>query len=284
VPASVPVCSRVDSHHHVWRIDRGDYGWLTPDLVPLHRDYTLADLAPHRESNAIVASVLVQAAPTIAETEFLLTVAHASGGCVEGVVGWTDLAAPDAVRTLARLARDPLLKSVRPMLQDLSDPNWIVRSDVLRTLAALPRLALCFDALVTPAQLPALADMLDRVRDLTVVIDHGGKPRIAAGEWEPWASLVARCAEHRRVHCKLSGLASEAGDDWTVETLRPYADHLLACFGAERIMWGSDWPVVEAAGGYQRWVDATVALLAQRGESERAAIWGGTARRFYGLE
>jgi L-fuconolactonase len=252
--------------------------------VPLYRDNTLADLAPHRDENTIGASVLVQAAPTVAETEFLLSIADASGGFVKGVVGWADLAAPDAVRTLARLARDPLLKSVRPMLQDLPDPNWIVRTDVLRTLAALPRLSLRFDALVKPAQLPALVEMLDRVRDLAVVIDHGGKPPIAAAEWEPWASLVAQCARHPRVHCKLSGLASEAADDWTVDTLRPYVDHLLACFGAERIMWGSDWPVVEAAGGYRRWVATTRALIARQSESERAAIWGGTARRFYGLE
>jgi L-fuconolactonase len=284
MPAISPPPFRIDSHHHVWRIDRGDYGWLTPDQVALYRDFTLADLAPHRDACAIGASVLVQAAATVGETEFLLSVAHASGGFVKGVVGWIDLASPDAIRTLARLARDPLLKSVRPMLQDLPDPAWIVRADVLRNLAALPRLSLRLDALVTPAQLPALVEMLERVRDLPVVLDHGGKPPIAAGEWEPWASLVAACAKHPRVRCKLSGLITEAGTQWTVETLKPYVDHLFACFGPDRIMWGSDWPVVESAAGYRRWVAATVALLADRTESERAAVWGGTAQRFYGLE
>jgi L-fuconolactonase len=281
---AIPTPNRIDSHHHVWRIARGDYGWLTPRLGELYRDYTLDDLAPLREASAVGATVLVQAAPTVAETEFLLSVAHASGGLVKGVVGWVDLAAADAVPTLTRLARDPLLKSVRPMLQDLDDPAWIIRPDVLRALAALRRLSLRLDALVTPIQLPALVEMLERVRDLPVVLDHGGKPPIAAGGWEPWASLVAACAKHSRVRCKLSGLATEAGANWTIDTLRPYVNHLIDCFGAERIMWGSDWPVVERAGGYRRWVAATVALLASRSDAERAAIWSTTARRFYGLE
>ncbi len=284
MPSPNPSPTRIDSHHHVWRIDRGDYGWLTPDLHALYRDYTLADLDPHRQACAIAATVLVQAAPTVAETEFLLDVAHASGGLVKGVVGWVDLAAADAIPTLTRLARNTLLKSVRPMLQDLADPAWIVRDDVLHALAALPRLSLRFDALVTPAQLPALVEMLDRVPNLPVVLDHGGKPPIAADEWEPWAGLVAACAKHPRVRCKLSGLASEAGPEWKVDRIRPYVAHLIDCFGAERVMWGSDWPVVEGAGGYRRWVAATVALLADRSENERAAIWSGTARRFYGLE
>ena len=155
---------------------------------------------------------------------------------------------------------------------------------MLRSLAALARLSLRFDALVTPVQLPALVQMLDRVPDVPLVIDHGGKPPIASGGWEPWATLIAQCAKHARVRCKLSGLASEAGAQWTVETLAPYVAHLIECFGADRIMWGSDWPVVEGAGGYRRWVAATVALLADRSDAERAAIWGTTARRFYGLE
>jgi L-fuconolactonase len=276
--------ARIDSHQHVWRIDRGDYGWITPDMKYLYRDFSLADVEADRRACAIAASVLVQAAPTVAETEYLLSVAHASDGFVKGVVGWVDLASVDAIPTLTRLARDPLLRSVRPMLQDLADPAWIAREHVLHALAALPRLSLRFDALVTPAQLPALIEMLDHVGDLAVVIDHGGKPPIAAGGWEPWASLIATCAQHPRVRCKLSGLATEAGGDWTIERLRPYVAHLLDCFGADRTMWGSDWPVVEGAGGYRRWVAATVALLAERTDAERSAIWGATARRFYGLE
>jgi L-fuconolactonase len=273
----------VDAHHHVWSLERGDYAWLTPALEPIYRDFTLADLAPLREAAGITTTVLVQAAPTVAETRFLLDIARNSGGSVKGVVGWVDLAAADAIPTLTRLAHNPLLKSIRPMLQDLPDPAWILRADVGRALAALPRLGLRFDALVTPAQLPALLPMLDRHPDLAVVIDHAAKPDIANGMWEPWARSMRVAAANPRVRCKLSGLVTEAGPKWTIDTVRPYFDYLLECFGAQRLMWGSDWPVVNLRASYQSWFAATVALVAGLTPQQRAAIMGGTARKFYGL-
>jgi len=240
-------------------------------------------LAPLTTNERIDTTVLVQAAPTLAETEFLLEVARASDGFVGGVVGWVDLTASDAVSTLAYLAREPLLKSIRPMLQDIPDPNWILRDDVARALAALPGLGLRFDALVKPAQLPALLRLPDRHPDLAIVVDHGAKPEIAARGWEPWASLMRSLARFPQVMCKLSGLATEAAPDWTAESLRRYVDHLLDCFGPGRLMWGSDWPVVELGGGYRRWAEATDALLERLPEDDRAAIRGDNARRFYGL-
>ncbi|NDP41174.1 MAG: amidohydrolase family protein [Aromatoleum sp.] len=279
-----PHSLRVDAHHHVWQLRRGDYGWLTPDLALIHRDFSLDDLRPQLALAQIGATVLVQAAPTVAETEFLLAVARGSGGLVRGVVGWADFAAPDAIPTLARLARDPLLKSVRPMLQDLPDERWLLRAEVARTLAALPRLGLRFDALVKLRELPALLETLARFPELAVVVDHGAKPDIAASAWEPWASMIAEVATHPKARCKLSGLITEAGPAWTIDTLRRYVDHLLTCFGPLRLMWGSDWPVVELGGGYRRWLAATVALLAPLDAADRAAILGGTAQRFYGLE
>ena len=274
----------VDAHHHVWQLARGDYGWLTPALAPIYRDFTLADLLPLLADSGIGTTVLVQAAPTVAETHFLLQVARASGGLVRGVVGWADLAAEDADATLARLARDPLLKSVRPMLQDIADPDWILRADVGRALAVLPRLDLCFDALVTPMQLPALLRMIERHPDLDVVVDHGAKPAIATARTQPWADLIVALARNPRVHCKLSGLVTEAGKRWTIGSLQPYVDHLVACFGPDRLLWGSDWPVVNLGGGYRRWSAAAQALLAGLGVAERAAIMGINARRFYRLE
>jgi L-fuconolactonase len=278
-----PVEARVDAHHHVWRLARGDYGWLTPALAPIHRDFALDDLRPLLREAGIGATVLVQAAPTEAETQFLLATANASGGLVQGVVGWVDCAAADAVARLTLLARDPLLKSVRPMLQDIYDPEWILRPEIQPAIASLPRLGLRLDALVTPVQLPALLPLLDRHPDLAVVIDHGGKPPIAAGLWEPWAGCIAALARHRHVHCKLSGLVTEAGAGWSVGSLARYVDHLLSCFGAARVVWGSDWPVVNLCGGFRRWVAATDALLAGLSAADREAIRGGNARRFYGL-
>jgi L-fuconolactonase len=274
---------RVDAHHHVWRIDRGDYGWLTPALGSIYRDFALADLEPLLARAGITATVLVQAAPTVAETHFLREVARASNGLVRGVVGWVDLIAHDAISTLEMLARDPLVKSIRPMLQDLADPEWVLRPDVGAALAVLSRLGLRFDALVKPPQLPALLRAIEREPELHVVVDHGAKPAIAAGEWEPWASLIAAVARNPRAHCKLSGLVTEAAEGWTTDSLRRYTDHLLACFSPQRVLWGSDWPVVLLGGGYARWLEATAVLLRDLDAGERAAILGGNAVRFYGL-
>jgi L-fuconolactonase len=273
----------VDAHHHVWTLARGDYAWLTPDLAAIYRDYSLTDLAPHLASAGVTTTVLVQAAPTVAETKFLLDVAQRSDGVVKGVVGWVDLAAPDAIPTRTRFARNGMLKSVRPMLQDLGDDAWILRADVGRTLAALPRIGLRFDALVRPTHLPGLLTMLDRHPDLAVVIDHGAKPDIENGAWEPWARLIRTAASHPRVRCKVSGLVTEAGPGWTIDRLRKYFDFLCEAFGPQLLMWGSDWPVLELAATYKSWYAATVALTAGWSAADRAALMGGTARRFYGL-
>jgi L-fuconolactonase len=231
----------------------------------------------------IEATVLVQAAPTVSETHFLLDVAHESDGLVQGVVGWVDLAAADAVETLRTLSNDALLKSIRPMLQDLDDPDWIARPEVQPALAALAQLGLRFDALVKPRELKSLLRMLERHPELAVVIDHCAKPEIEADRWQPWADDLAAIARHSWAHCKLSGLVTEAGKAWTVDRLRRYSDHVLECFGAERILWGSDWPVVTLAATYAEWSAAAEALLAGVSTGDKDQIFGGNARRFYGL-
>jgi L-fucono-1,5-lactonase len=277
---------RVDAHHHVWRLDRGDYGWLnpTPALAPIYRDFGLADLRPLLAAAKVDATVLVQAAPTLAETRFLLDVARGSDGLVRGVVGWADLGAADAVETLHVLAGDSLLKSVRPMLQDLEDPDWIARPEVQPALAALPRLGLRFDALVKPRELKPLLRALERHPDLAVVIDHCAKPDIAGNRWQPWAEDLAALARNTRAHCKLSGLVTEAGAHWTVDALQRYTDHVLESFGLERVLWGSDWPVVTLEASYAAWAAATEALLVGVSRADQDGILGGNARRFYGLD
>lgn len=270
----------VDAHHHVWRIARGDYGWLTPELT-IYRDYTLDDLRPLLGD--ITATVLVQAAETDAETEFLLGIARQSDGLVRGVVGWTDFAHPDAPDRIAALASDPLLKGLRPMLQDNADTEWVLRPDVQPALHSLVTVGLRFDALVQPRHLPVLLQLHSRHPTLQLVIDHGAKPDIAGGAWQPWASDIARLARETPSHCKLSGLVTEARRNWRIDDLRRYTDHLLECFGPDRLMWGSDWPVVDLAGGYARWRKASEALLTGISAPDRAAIFGGTALNFYGL-
>ncbi len=277
---------RVDAHHHVWRLARGDYGWLepTPALLPIYRDFGLRELRPLLRGANVGATVLVQAAPTLAETNFLLEIAQASGGLVRGVVGWTDLAGQDAIAVLGALAAEPLLKGVRPMLQDLDDPSWIARADVQPALAVLPALGLTLDALVTSRELKPLLATLERHPDLAVVIDHCAKPAIASSAWQPWADDLAAIARHTGAYCKLSGLVTEAGRGWSVGALRCYVAHVLDCFGSERVIWGSDWPVLTLAASYEEWVEAGDELLGGLTQAERGAIYGGNARRFYDLD
>jgi len=271
----------VDAHHHVWRLARGDYEWLTPDL-PIHRDYGLEDLRPLLGD--IDTTVLVQAAPTGAETEFLLQTAAASQGLVGGVVGWTDLAAPDAPERIAALAvKAPLLKGLRPMLQDVAQTEWILRREIAPAMHAMVDAGLRFDALIRPRHLPVVLRLCTSHPHLAVVIDHGAKPDIAADAFEPWASDIAAVARQTNARCKLSGLVTEAASDWQVDHLRRYVDHLLGTFGPARLMWGSDWPVVNLAAGYARWRAASIELLHKLADNERHAVLGGTAAAFYGL-
>jgi L-fuconolactonase len=256
---------RVDAHHHVWDLARGDYGWLTPDLA-IHRDYTLADLRPLLGD--IAATVLVQAAPTEAETTFLLDVAARSDNLVRGVVGWADLAAPDAPGRIAALSRNAALKGLRPMLQDITDTAWILHSDVRPALR----------------HLPVMLKLASGHPNLLTVIDHGAKPAIAQGIYQPWADDIACVARDTEAFCKLSGLVTEAASGWRVDDLRRYTDHLVACFGPGRLMWGSDWPVVGLGGGYAAWRAASQELLKGLDEASRDAILGGTACTFYSLD
>jgi L-fuconolactonase len=272
----------IDAHQHFWKLDRGDYGWLTPDLDPLYRDFLPEDLDPLRRAANIDATVLVQAAPTVAETRYLLQLAEVTPW-VAGVVGWADLEAPDAEKQLAALAAHPSLRGVRPMIQDIPDPDWMLGPGLEAPLRALPDMGLRLDALVTPSHLVNLARLLERNPDLEVVIDHGGKPRIRDGELDSWARDITRLARDTGCYCKLSGLVTEAAEGWTDASLRPYVDLLIDRFGPERLLWGSDWPVVELAGGFERWRRVSLRLLEGLAPVDRAAVLAENARRFYGL-
>jgi L-fuconolactonase len=273
----------IDAHQHFWTIARKDYGWLTPEDAVLYRDYGPADLAPHLQPAGITQTVVVQAAPTVDETRYLLALADETPW-VAGVVGWVDLGAPDVAHTLDALASHRLFRGVRPMIQDIADDDWMLGDALTAGFQALVERDLGFDALVLPRHLPRLLRLLGRHPDLRVVVDHGAKPAIRDGAFDDWAQDVARLARETGACCKLSGLVAEADAGWQEADLRPYAEHLLACFGPERLLWGSDWPVVELAGGFERWRRASNGLLAGISEPERDAVLGGSATRFYRLD
>lgn len=271
---------RVDAHHHLWRLGRGDYGWLTPDLAPIYRDFELSDLQPLIRAAQIDATILVQAAPTEAETFFLLDSAE-SADVVRGVVGWAEFDAIDAVARIDALATRHLLVGLRPMVQDISDDDWLLRPALASRFAAMVKHDLVFDALVLPRHLPRLVRVVDEHPGLQFVLDHCAKPQLATGDISGWKADIALLAQRPNVVCKLSGLATEAAPDWQVADLKEAIDHVLAYFGPQRLLWGSDWPVVNLAGGYERWFAATEALLGGLSAQDKAAIFGGNAARVY---
>lgn len=271
---------RIDSHQHFWRIARGDYGWLTPALGPIHRDFMPADLAPLIAACGIGETILVQAAPTLAETEFLLDIA-ARTPSVAGVVGWVDFESPDAIAEIVRLAKNPKLVGLRPMIHDIADERWMLRPAFERVFGTISAQGLVFDALVRPPHLPYLDALAVRHPDLTIVIDHGAKPLIAAGIREPWARDMSRLAMHPNVSCKLSGLVTEAGQGWDEARLWPFMDLVADVFGTRRLLFGSDWPVLNLAGTYGQWFDIVTSFVGNRADLDEAAVFGGNAERIY---
>ncbi|MBL8688319.1 MAG: amidohydrolase family protein [Rhodospirillaceae bacterium] len=278
---------RIDAHQHYWQLARGDYGWLTPKLAPIYRDFGPGDLAPRLDAFDIACTILVQAAPTQAETRFMLDLA-ATTPSVAGVVGWADMEAPDAAEHIARLATRPKLVGIRPMIHDIADPRWMLSPALSPAYAAIETAGLVFDALVRPVHLGSLETLVGRHPGLSVVIDHGAKPDVA--RWTPgdedfadWAERMHRLGRRTNVVCKTSGLVTEARPDWEPGDLIPYLDVLLDAFGPEGLLFGSDWPVVNLAGGYDRWTNALLGWLDRLDTSSRAMILGETASRIYKL-
>jgi L-fuconolactonase len=274
---------RIDAHQHFWRVERGDYFWLKPELKPLYRDFGPADLAPLIKRGNVAATTIVQAAPTLAETRFMLEIAEQTQW-VAGVVGWVDFESPSAADDIADLAQHPKLIGIRPMIQDIPDDGWMLRPDLDPAFLALEESGLAFDALVFPRHLKNLLKRLQQHPNLRVVIDHCAKPRIAEGLFERWAADMARLARETTAFCKVSGLVTEAKKDWDIQDLRPYFDHVAERFGPERLVWGSDWPVCTLAATYEQWVAAVEELAAGFSQAEREALFGGNAITLYQLE
>ncbi|MGH3879463.1 MAG: amidohydrolase family protein [Actinophytocola sp.] len=270
----------IDSHHHLWDPARREYPWLAgAALDPIRRPYTVDDLRRVSDADA---TLLVQTVSTMEETAEFLATAAASDELVAGVVGWVDLTAPDVADRLAALPHRELLVGIRHQAENEPDPNWLLRDDVVRGLRAVAAAGLTYDLLVNPAQYASAADVADRLPDARLVLDHAGKPPIAARELDGWARAITEFARRPNVFCKLSGLVTEA--DWTSwrdEDLAPYADHVLATFGPARVMFGSDWPVCELAATYDQVVEAAATLTANLSAAERHDVWEGTARRAY---
>jgi len=269
----------VDAHHHFWDPERRAYPWMTgPELDPIRRPFGPGELRPLLVDNGVDRTILVQTVSSVAETQEFLETAAASE-FVGGVVGWVDLASETVADTIATLVGD-LLVGIRHQVHDEPDPEWLLRDDVQRGVAAVGEAGLVYDLLVRTRELPAALEIVRRQRDTRFVIDHAAKPRIAGGAWDAeWERALAPFSDRPNVTCKLSGLVTEADwRSWTPEQLEPYIRRVVGWFGRERCMFGSDWPVCLLAASYAAVMDSVQQIV---GEDEW--IFGETARRVYGL-
>ncbi|WP_022685017.1 amidohydrolase family protein [Sphingomonas phyllosphaerae] len=271
----------IDAHHHLWALDTPGHMWPGPAEPTIHRDFGIDDLIADAGDLPLASTVLVQSQPTDADTDWLLGIAAASP-TIGAVVGWVDLAASTAPARIAALAENPKLRGLRPMLQGIADTDWLLGPTLESGLRAMLEHGLRLDALVQPRHLPMLARFVDRWPGLPVVIDHGAKPFIASGVFDPWRDDIAALAG-RGFWCKLSGLRTEQLPGAPVQDLAPYVEHLVVTFGA-RLMWGSDWPVLHLAGDSPRQWFGDADRLARRQGAARERLFAGAAREFYGLE
>jgi L-fuconolactonase len=274
----------IDAHHHVWDLAVRDQPWLAGDeRAAIRRTFTADDLRPAAAAAGVTATVVVQTVTVAAETPEMLALA-AGDPLIQAVVGWTDLTAPGIAAELARLAAGPggdRLAGIRHQVQAEPDPDWLRRPEVIQGLRAVADAGLAYDLIVQPHQLAAAAYAAQSVPQLTFILDHGGNPPAAAGELEPWAGAVRALARCPNVTCKLSGLVTEDAPGAPPAALRPVADVILSAFGADRVMFGSDWPVCLLASDYPGVMGLARALTAGLSAAERAAVFAGTAARAY---
>jgi L-fuconolactonase len=273
----------IDAHQHFWRVGRNGFVWPTPDLDRIHCDFLPRDLNEIAARWGVTGSVLVQSQPSDLDTDWVIEMAQDSA-LVRGVVGWVDLLAFDVTDRVAALAARPKFRGVRPMLQSLPNDDWIAQRQLDPAIDALVAHGLSLDALVLTRHLEVLLDLAARRRDLSIIINHGAKPPIASGDFDLWASMITDLALFENVTCKLSGLLTQADPRQPPEAIAPYVEHLIATFGPDRLMWGSDWPVINLVANYGDWLTLAQRLCGLETPAQVAALFGGTARRVYRLE
>ncbi|WP_341279520.1 amidohydrolase family protein [Paenibacillus sp. FSL H8-0537] len=275
---------RIDAHQHYWAIERGDYGWITAEVPVLYRDYGPEHLQPSLNRHGISHTIAVQAAPTLAETDYLLALSDRTES-IAGVVGFLDLFDPEHLSHFARFERHQRFVGFRVMIQELQNANVILQQTFVEALKEYEQRDTPIDLLLTSHQLDSLVQVMKQVPNLRGVIDHLAKPRIAAGELDPWRSQLTELARYPKLYCKLSGMVTEAShDSWRPEHFIAYIRHVLEAFGPDRVMFGSDWPVCLLAAGYDEVVDVLEqALPASWGDAERSKLFGLNAKEFYKL-
>jgi L-fucono-1,5-lactonase len=274
----------IDAHHHLWKYSAAEYGWITPEMTVIRRDFLPTDLETLMHHFGIEGTVAVQARQTLDETTWLLELSE-KHPLIRGVVGWVPLTEGAGVkRSLERFAGNKRLRGVRHVVQDEADPRYILRKDFNDGVSALREFRLRYDILIFERHLPATIEFVDRHPNQTFILDHIAKPRIKDKIISPWDRNMRELAKRQNVYCKLSGMVTEADPQhWTPEGLQPYIDVVLAAFGPRRVMYGSDWPVMLLAGDYERWYRTVKLAIAKLSQAEQDRIMGGTAAEAYGI-
>ena len=274
---------KIDTHQHFWNLDKVDYPWLTPAYGPLYRTYEPPELEPQLKAAGIDRTVLVQSANSYADTDAML--AHADTyDWIGAVIGWVPLLEPDeAARALDRYGQHPKFRGIRHLIHEEPDPDWVVQERVIEGLTVLAERTMIFEVVaVFPNHLKHVPTLAERVPGLTLVIDHLAKPPIKERVMEPWLTQITAAARYPNVYAKVSGLNTAADwASWSAADLRAYIDAAIDQFGADRLMFGSDWPVCVLAGNYARVSAETNRALEGRPRHEIDAILGGTAARVY---
>ncbi|MHB8627747.1 MAG: amidohydrolase family protein [Aggregatilineales bacterium] len=274
---------RIDAHQHFWRYDSVEYGWIGDAMTSLKHDFLPEDLLPLLEKTSIDGTVAVQARQSLQETEWLIALADADDW-IKGVVGWVDLQSPTVSAELEAYAQRAKFKGVRHVVQDEPDDNFMLRPDFLRGLGMLREFNLTYDILVFPKQLPAAIQVVKRFPDQKFVLDHIAKPLIKDRLLSPWERDIRRLAAFANVHCKLSGTVTETTwQQWQPADFRPYLDVVFDCFGVDRLMFGSDWPVCTLSGSYEQVVSLVQNYIQQFSPEMQAKLFGENAIRFYNL-
>jgi L-fuconolactonase len=275
--------SKVDSHQHFWQLSRGDYSWLTPELKVLYRDFLPEQLITELARSNIEKTILVQAANSENETDFMLFIADKTA-FIAGVVGWIDMESPTVISRLKSLIQNPYFKGIRPMLQDIDDVNWILKPSFNPIFEFMANNKLTFDALIRDVHLSNIHILAQRHPSLKIVINHCAKPNLSHLPSAFWKNRLVDIAECKNVYIKLSGLLTEAPQGIVLKKMiQPYFDHIIATFGVNRILWGSDWPVIKLNGEYETWVEMTESLLENHSVIDRQKIWSLNAKQFYNL-
>ena len=274
---------RIDAHQHFWIYNQREYGWIDESMSSIRRDFLPADLKPELENNGFHGSVLVQARQSLEETRWLLELAE-KNPFILGVVGWVDLRSPQLRAELESFAKDPKLVGIRHIVQSEPD-DFLLQPNFLRGISMLEEFDLAYDILIYTKHLPITAEFVEHFPRQRFVLDHLAKPPIKSGTVDVWARGMRELASFPNVFAKVSGLVTEADwGSWKAEDVRPYLDVAFECFGPNRLMIGSDWPVCKVAGSYTRIMTLVKEYLSDRTEEEREAVLGGNAAKLWRLK